>query len=126
LVVVGEGKGDVTNGDEGIVYVFDLNGNLLDVIVSPEPETGAEFGYNVLTDGELLIVSEVDATVDEISRAGKVHVFRLGEYTVEETTPVPEEEPETEDTGGWIPGFPLIALALGLLCTTILLTQRKR
>ena len=126
LVVVGEGKGDVTNGDEGKVYVFNLNGNLLDVIVSPEPEMGAQFGYNVLTDGELLIVSEVDATVDEISRAGKVHVFRLGEYTVEETTPVAEEEPETEDTGGWIPGFPLITLALGLLCTTIFLTQRKR
>ena len=76
LVVVGEGKGDVTNGDEGKVYVFDLDGNLLDTIVSPEPTTGAEFGYSVLTNGELLIISEIGATVNGTSTAGKVHVFR--------------------------------------------------
>ena len=80
LVVVGEAKGDVTSGDEGKVYVFDLSGNLLDTIVSPEPETGAEFGCNVVTDGELLVVSEVYTAVGGLTGAGKIHVFRLGEY----------------------------------------------
>jgi hypothetical protein len=120
LVFVGESNGDVTDGDEGKVYVFDLSGNLLDTVVSLKRETGAQFGFNVLSDGELLIVSEVDATVGEFTGAGKIHVFRLGEYNIEVEEPVEEtttetEEPETEPSGG-IPGYPFwsILAALGI------------
>lgn len=134
LVMVGEAKGDVTNGDEGKVYVFDLSGNLLDTIVSPEPETGSQFGFNVFTDGDLIVVSEVGATVEGVSKAGKIHIFRLGELAIEE--PKPEEESneaesesetESEKSGG-IPGFPVDSVVVGLVFAVLMLwlIQRTR
>jgi hypothetical protein len=78
LVVVGERQGDVEIMNEGKAYVFDLEGNLIDALVSPEPEVGAQFGFRVVTDGDVIGVSEFWCSVDGVSKAGKVHVFQAG------------------------------------------------
>jgi hypothetical protein len=57
---------------------------------------------------------------------------RTGEPPVEaqeqtgEKTPVVEEKSEPDDEGGGIPGFPVTALVLGMLCLIIFILQRKR
>jgi len=78
LVVVGERKGDVVTMNEGKAYVFDLEGNLIDTLVSPEPEIGAQFGWRVVTDGEIIVVADVFHSVDGVSKAGTVHIFGKG------------------------------------------------
>jgi hypothetical protein len=78
LVVVGERKGDAVTMNEGKAYVFDLDGNLVASLVSPEPEVGAQFGWRVATDGEIVVVADVFHSVDGVSRAGKVNVFQRG------------------------------------------------
>lgn len=132
LVVVGEFKGDVEVMNEGKAYVFDLEGNLISTLVSPEPTIGAQFGWRVDTNGEIVVVAEAEATVGGEKKAGKVHVFGLGEPAIEQ--PVPEEETtetesesESEKSGG-IPGFPLesIVLSIALAVLVLWLIQRKR
>jgi len=132
LVVVGERKGDAVTMNEGKAYVFDLEGNLIDTLVSPEPEVGAQFGWRVVTDGESVVVADVCHSADGVSRAGTVHVFGFGEPTVEQPedeveTTVTESEPDSEKSGG-IPGFPLesIVISMVLAVLTLWLIQRKR
>jgi hypothetical protein len=134
LVVVGERKGDVLTMNEGKAYVFDLEGNLIDTLVSPEPEIGAQFGWRVATDGEIIVVADVEHTADGVSKAGTVHVFGLGEPTTEQ--PAPEEEttetesePETEsENGGGIPGFPFESIVISMVLAVLVLwfIQRHR
>jgi len=131
-LVVGEWDADV-NPDlyEGRAYVYDINGNLLQNLTAPSPCPRAAFGLDVEIDGDTIVVGESWAAIEDFGQAGRVHIFRLGppveaQEPVEETTPVAEEKPETEDTGGWIPGFPAVALALGMLYTTIFFTKRKQ
>lgn len=130
MIVVGEHLHDGTFVNEGRAYVYDLDGNLLHTLAAPEPSGAAEFGWAVDVHNGVIAVSEYNAKVEDESRAGKVYLFGLGESTaepsVEKETTEPELEPDTDDTGAWIPGFPVVALALGLICTTIFITQRKR
>jgi len=132
LVVVGECKRDLDVLNEGAAYVFDLEGNLVNSLVSPEPSVGAQFGTRVAVDGEIVVVSEVEATVDGVSKAGKVYVFGLGEPVTEQPTQEDEiidteSESESEKSGG-IPGFPLesvvISLALAVLGIWFIRKQR--
>jgi hypothetical protein len=115
LMVVGERRGDVVSIKEGKVYVYDLEGNLLSTLASPEPTVGAQFGYKIATDGEIVVVAEVDATVDGVSKAGKVHVFGSGPGAEPEAEHEPvstqeEAKPEAEEKkpSGGIPGFPYL------------------
>lgn len=133
LVVVGERKGDVEIMNEGRAHVFDLKGNLVDTLVSPEPEVGAQFGWRVLTDGEIVLVADVEHTADGFSKAGQVHIFEWGEQTAEQPqkaegeTAESEPEPEPEKSGG-IPGFPLVSILVSLasVIAVLWLTQRRR
>jgi len=130
-VVVGEWDADVNPFQyEGRAYVFDVDGNLLQNLTAPEPCPRAAFGLDVDIDDDYIVVGEAWADVDEVDQAGRVNVYRLGppeevQEPVEETSPVVKEEPEPEDAGG-IPGFPAIALALGILSAMFFITQRKR
>jgi len=125
IVVVGERKGDVDSMNEGKVHIFDLEGNLIASLVSPEPAVSALFGHSVETDGEIIVVGETDIEAGGETKAGKVHVFGLGEPIAEQ--PAPEEEttetesePETEsETSGGIPGFPLESIVLSIVLTVI-------
>jgi hypothetical protein len=118
LMVVGERRGDVISIKEGKAYVYDLDGNLLSTLASPEPAVGAQFGYKVATDGEIVVVADVEATVEGVSKAGKVHVFAPGpgaepepEAVTTETKPASEEK----KPGGGIPGFPYESIIFGLV-----------
>jgi hypothetical protein len=123
LVVVGERKGDVVSMSEGKAYVFDLEGNLIDTLVSPEPEIGAQFGWRVVTDGEIIVVAEVEHSADGVSKAGKVNVFGLEEPAV--TVPVVNGGGPRD--GGGIPGFPYESIVIGILVGMVLwLKQRQR
>ena len=134
IIVVGERRADVITEKEGKAYVFDLEGTLVSTLTSPDPTVGAQFGYKVVTDGEIVVVADVEGTVDDVSKAGKVHVYGLGEPAAEQ--PAPEEEttetesePETEsDKGGGIPGFPLESIVLSIVLAVIglWLIQRQR
>ncbi len=130
-VVVGEWDADVNPFMyEGKAYVFDVDGSLLQNLTAPEPCPRAAFGFDVAIDGDNIVVGEPWADIDEVDQTGRVQVYRLGppieaQEPVEETSPVVEEEPESEDDGG-IPGFPSVALVLGLICTVIFIAQRKR
>jgi hypothetical protein len=130
IIVTGENKADVISIKEGKAYVFDLEGNLLSTIVSPDPAVGAQFGYEVATDGEIVLVAEVEATVDGVSRAGKVHIFGLGEPVAEPVVeePVVEEEAEEPKSGSGIPGFPYESVLLGVVSVILVLwfIQRRR
>jgi len=128
IVVVGERRGDVESMNEGKAYVFDLEGNLLSTLISPTPFPGNQFGYSVETDGEIIVVCEADVEAGGESKAGKVHVFGLGEPAAEQ--PAPEEETtetESEKSGG-IPGFPFESIVLSMVLAVLLLwlIQRKR
>jgi len=135
LMVVGERRGDVISIKEGKAYLFDLEGNLLSTLASPEPTVGAQFGYKVATDGEIVVVADVEATVEGVSKAGKVHVFAPGPGAEPEaeSEPVSAEEeakPEAEEKkpGFVIPGFPCASITLGLVvgAFVIWLLQRKQ
>ena len=40
---------------------------LISTLVSPDPTVGAQFGYKVATDGEIVVVSDVEARAREPS-----------------------------------------------------------
>jgi hypothetical protein len=126
LVIVGERRGDVEVINEGRAYVYDIEGNHIASLIAPEPEIGAQFGWRVDTDGEIVVVSEVSASVDGLSKKGKVHIFALGEPAVVE--PVADEEPDEPESGGGIPGFPYESILLGIVSVIIVLwsIQRRR
>jgi len=129
LVVVGECMGDVVTLNEGKAYVFDLEGNLIDTLVSPEPEVGAQFGWRVATDGEIIVVADVEHSADGVSRAGKVHIFGLGEPEVVEPVaeePVVEEEAAETEIGGGIPGFPYESIVISIILAVIVLWFKQR
>jgi hypothetical protein len=132
IVVVGERRGDVESINEGKAYVFDLEGNLISTLVSPEPFPLNQFGYSVETDGEIIVVCEADVNAGGETKAGKVHVFGLGEPVVEqpaqeEETTETETEPETEsERSGGIPGFPLESIVLSIVLAVLLLWFMRR
>ena len=133
IVVVGERRGDVESMNEGKAYVFDLEGNLISTLVSPEPFPGNQFGYSVETDGEIIVVCEADVEAGGKSKAGKVHVFGLGEPVAEpptqEVETTAESEPELEsDKSGGIPGFSLESIVISMFLAMFWLwsVQRRR
>jgi len=83
LVIVGEPLADVEGVNEGKVYVFDLDGNLLATLLAPAPAVDAEFGWPVAVRGDIIVVGENYANLEEAPEAGRVHVFRKGMVSFE-------------------------------------------
>jgi len=134
IVVVGERRGDVDSMNEGKVHVFDVEGNLISTLISTAPFPGNQFGCSVETDGNIIVVCEADVEAGGESKAGKVHVFGLGEPAAEqpaqeeETTETESEsESESEKSGG-IPGFPLESIVFSVVFAVLVLwlIQRSR
>ena len=130
IVVVSERRGDAEVINEGRAYVFDLEGNLLTSLIAPEPEIGAQFGARLETDGEIVIVGEFMASVNGLSKRGKVHIYGLGEPAVvepvDEGEPVVEEEVEETKSGGGIPGFPYESIIISIVLAVIILWLQQR
>lgn len=83
LVIVGEPLADVEGVNEGKVYVFDLDGNLLATLLAPAPAVDAEFGWPVAVRGDIIVVGENYANLEEAPEAGRVYVFRKGMVSFE-------------------------------------------
>jgi len=132
IVVVGERNGDVDVLNEGKVHVFDLEGNIIVTLVSPEPAVSSLFGHSVETDGEIIVVGEIDLSVDGVSKAGKVHIYAPGppveapETEEEPTETSTESESEPEKKG--IPGFPYESILLSIITVILVLwsIQKRR
>ena len=69
------GYGGVESVGPGYVYVYDHQGVLLNTIEAPEPEDLALFGNAISTSGDNIVISEMQATVDGLDEAGKVHIY---------------------------------------------------
>jgi hypothetical protein len=118
LIVIGERGADGESADEGLVHLYDLDGNWVATLKSPSPYPNGEFGSYVTFSGDAIVVAERSSVIGEY-KAGQVHLYRFGsavevQEPVEETTSE-TEKPETEPRGG-IPGYPLwsILAALGV------------
>jgi len=59
----------------GKVHIFNTEGELLRTIISPFPETNAQFGKHVDIDGDTIVVGEYNANVEPDMYEGKAHVF---------------------------------------------------
>jgi hypothetical protein len=123
LILVGERGRDVSNMNQGMVYVYDLEGNPITTIVSPEPEIGAEFGWGVETDGELILVSHIEASSGGVGKTGRVEIFAPG--TIADDPPSDDEVSDTDDTSSSesrvIPGFPYESIILGIVSLVLFL-----
>jgi len=131
IVVVGERKGDVEVMNEGKAHVFDLEGNIITTLVSPEPAVASLFGHSVETDGEVIVVGEIDQSVDGISKAGKVHIYGPGpavEVTPDDDEIIVDDDEDDSTKQGGIPGFPYESILLGVVSVILVLwlIQKRR
>ena len=70
-VVIGSPDADVNpNMNEGKAYIFDVDGTLLQTLISPSPYPIGIFGRSVDIEGENIVVGEPWAEVDGEMRAG--------------------------------------------------------
>ncbi len=70
----------------GEVDLIDMPGNLTSQIVSPDPETGASFGFSLATDGSALVVGTNQSHASKVGTvapfvAGAAYVFSLTDGT---------------------------------------------
>ncbi len=95
LILVGEPGADGGSGEEGRVYVFDPEGNLLETLSAPEPTQGAEFGNIVVVRGEIIVVGGFGET-----KTGRIHIFQPGAaaFTASDLT----IEPSSVKAGGTV------------------------
>ena len=73
LILVGEPSANGESIDEGKVYVYDPEGNLLATLSAPEPTLRTEFGNLVFVKGEIIAVTEYGA-----SKVGRLYIFQPG------------------------------------------------
>lgn len=121
ILIVGSPYRD-TKGvvDSGKAYVFKTDGEFIVELNSPDPSIKGLFGESISTDGESIIVSETGS--------GKVYVFTRGttDITITETeTEAPEPEIEATKTNGGVPGYPIIALMIGLTIIPVLMRKKQ-
>ena len=114
---------------EGKVYIYNIDGELLQTLTAPDPTPRGAFGFSIDVEGDLLAISEAWAEVDGKDDCGKVYLYKLG-ASVEVQEPVQETttetiETETESNRG-IPGYPFWSIALSLILITIILSYNKR
>jgi DNA-binding beta-propeller fold protein YncE len=61
--------------DEGSVYVFDYDWNLVTTLRSPDGQERSAFGILVEISGDHVVVAERWATVDGLEKAGRAHIY---------------------------------------------------
>ena len=99
IFVTGEGYAQVGDtAQAGKAYIFDSDGNLLATLQSPEPQFNALFGRSVAVSGNIVVVGEYWAEVEDNSRAGRAHIFDTdGNLLASLQSP----EPEASANFGW-------------------------
>jgi hypothetical protein len=91
-LLVSEIKADIESiVDAGKTHVFDLDGNYLSSIQSPQPSHEGYIGGAIATNDDIIIVGEETADVEDLVRAGKVHLFDVdGVYLSSILSPEPQ------------------------------------
>ena len=116
-------------GEEGRVYVFYINGTLLQNLISPNPIRKGGFGSFIDIQDDMIVISEERAEVEDISESGRIHAYKLGapkaHEPVEETSEKTEETTET-DTNSEIPSYPLSSIGLAITLVSIILLSKQR
>jgi len=75
-VVVGEWSCYFENVEwVGIAYIFDSYGNLKSTLQTPEPQKQGLFGWSVAVSGDIVVVGEMNAKVEDVLGAGMVYIF---------------------------------------------------
>ena len=75
----------------GTVYGFDYDGNHVMTLQAPEPEDRACFGMSMDISGDKIIIGEYYATVNDIYRAGRAHLYNTdGEHLQTFEAPSPQ------------------------------------
>ncbi len=70
----------------GKVYIYNTaNGDLINTIISLNPEFAGHFGFSAAIDSNLLVIGAFDESVDSISEAGQAYVYNLATNTFEHT-----------------------------------------
>ncbi|MHA2247888.1 MAG: hypothetical protein ACXADY_23275 [Candidatus Hodarchaeales archaeon] len=62
-------------GTESLVYIFDLNGNLQNTLESPGSTNPSAFGVSSAIDGDIIVIGEDHATVNDVDDAGRAYIF---------------------------------------------------
>jgi hypothetical protein len=95
LILIGEaGTANVPRGP-GKVYVYNHTGDYLMTLQPPEPEEMAMFGVSMSISGDLMVIGERYATVDEVWRAGRAYIFNTdGEHLQTLQSPTPKLDGE--------------------------------
>ena len=100
IIVLGEPLGDVEKLNEGRVYIFDSDGNLIANLQSPEPYPGAEFGFSVAISEDIVVIGEPQADVEGKGKAGRVYIFQAGAAAF--TSSGLTIDPSSIDVGGTV------------------------
>jgi hypothetical protein len=65
----------------GSVHVFNHDGDFVMTLQAPEPQDQALFGSSISISGNLIVIGESCATVNDVFRAGRVYIFNTdGEH----------------------------------------------
>jgi hypothetical protein len=93
IMVVSEPYADVDDFlDAGKVYIYDVDGNLISTLQSPDPGNVYNFGWRLDLFGDTIIIKEKLADVDGLRDAGRAHVFTTdGTYRMTLQSPEPRQ-----------------------------------
>jgi outer membrane protein assembly factor BamB len=74
-ILVGEPENDLIDISQGRVLEFDLDGNYLRSHLSPEPQIYGHFGYNIITDDDIIAVLQHAGPTFDYVMDGSVFLF---------------------------------------------------
>ena len=128
-IVVGEYQGHINPPlREGMAYVFDVDGTLLQTLTAPDPSPRGAFGMAVDIQDDVIVIGESWAEVEGKTDCGRLHVYKLGapektqDPIEEEPTPV-TDDPEPDPKGG-IPGFPIWSIVVSTILISLILKHK--
>lgn len=77
VIAVSDHKAKVVWGSEGLTHLYNIEGELITSIQSPEPVIEGDFGTQKDIQGDLIAISELGAKTEGLRYAGKLHLFRF-------------------------------------------------
>ena len=77
-IVVGAPDNNInSNADQGSAYIFDLNGNQLEIITASDGAAGDHFGYSVAVGSGRIVVGAYEAHIGSNADQGAAYIFDL-------------------------------------------------
>ncbi len=98
LVVIGEPRYDITPNNEGRAWIYNIDTGDFTGLIAPEPQSYAEFGYSVAISGNLIVIGEPTANLDEDSDEGRAYIYNVD---TEEWTTLVSDDPQDNARFGY-------------------------